>query len=277
MGLYDDPVRYDLIYREFREDIPFYLDAAASVSGPIVDFACGTGRVTIPLAAAYANRTVHGVDLSSAQVELARRRAEDAGLGNLRLHTCRMEAFSPPQPCGLALCSLHSLEHLTEEEQLDRFFLNLTERVLAPGGRFAFALHLPDPGYLSWDPQRLEKLGRYGEEGSGGFTLYERRSYDASSQVLTLNWFFEPLGEGEVEEAGYELRLFYPREIRRILSCYGFEILSHAGWYDGSSLSATSGTQVILAERRYAPTSDCGAPGRSGGSAPPRGESSPSR
>lgn len=247
---YDDPERYDRLYRDFHEDISFYREVAESTSGPIVDLACGTGRVTTPLATVFVERAVYGVDLSESQLSLARSRGEEAGAANLGWFVAAMERFEPPAVCGLAVCALHSLEHLTREEDVDQFFSNLAGRVLRPGGRFAFALHLPDPAYLRRQTEGIERLRRYEEPGGGGFTLYERRSYDPSRQLLALDWFFEPEDGGEVEAVSYELRLYYPREIRRILAEHGFELLGHWGWYDRRELSGESGTQVLLAEMR---------------------------
>lgn len=243
-GLYDDANRYDEIYRGFTEDISFYQNVAAESEGPICDLACGTGRVTIPLAQAFAERAVYGVDSSGEQLRVARGRTGDRD--NTVWLERSMVDVSPPEPCGLAICALHSMEHLTGEDEVDRFFENLCRRVLRPGGLFAFALHLPDPRYLVRNPEQLEEVGRYGD-GQDAFTLYEKGSYDASTQILSLTWFFEHYGA--LDSAEYELRLFYPLEIRRILEEYRFDILGHWGWYDRSLLTGDSGTQVILARR----------------------------
>jgi ubiquinone/menaquinone biosynthesis C-methylase UbiE len=45
-----------------RDDVPFYLARAAHCAGPILEMACGTGRVTIPLA--EAGHEIWGFDLS---------------------------------------------------------------------------------------------------------------------------------------------------------------------------------------------------------------------
>jgi SAM-dependent methyltransferase len=245
-GIYENADRYDEIYASFTADLSFYREVAAECEGPVCDLACGTGRVTISLSEAFPERLFYGVDTSASQLSRARERA--AGSGNLRWIDSSMVDVCPPEPCGLAICALHSLEHLTEEVELDRFFENLREAVLRPGGVFAFAIHLPDPRYLVRDPERLEEVGRYGA-GERAFTLYERRSYDASTQVLSLTWLFEGGPEQEVESASYELRLLYPREIRRILRVHRFELLGHWGWYDRSPLTSDSGTQVILCRR----------------------------
>lgn len=244
-GIYNDAERYDEIYGGFAEDLSFYQEVAAESEGPICDLACGTGRVALPLAQAFPDRVIYGVDSSAEQLARLRSRAGEIGRSNVRCLEESIVDVVAPERCGLAICALHSLEHLTEEADVDRFFANLRERVLGRHGLFAFALHLPDPRYLAGGSEQLEEVGRYGE-GRTAFTLYETRSYDASTQLLSLRWFLEPSGVGEMESASYLLRLFYPRELRRILSEHRFEILGHWGWYDRSTLTRESGTQVIF-------------------------------
>lgn len=245
-GIYQDPRRYDLIYRDFSEDVAFYRGVAQETNGGICDLACGTGRVTIPLAEAFPERSVLGVDTEGRQLERAEGFARERGAFGVTWIEAPMEAVAPPERCGFALCALHSLEHLTDESLLDDFFRNLKKRVLTPGGLFAFALHLPDPSYLLRDPDELRLVGHYGE-GDDAFSLYEKSSHDPSRQLLSLDWFFEPVGQGEMEHASYTLRLFYPREIRRILREHRLELLGHWGWYDRRELEPGSGTQVLLA------------------------------
>ena len=242
-GLYDDARRYDLIYADFGEDIGFYREIARESSGPICDLACGTGRVTIPLAVEFPERQLYGVDNSPRQLELAAERA--GGEPNLSWIEASMERFGPPERCGLALCALHSLEHLTGEGAVDRFFENLREGVLLPGGLFAFALHLPDPRYLIRDPEALERVGAYGG-AEEGFILYERSNYDRAAQLLRLTWYFEPRRSGELERVEYELRLFYPLEMERIVAEHSFELLGRFGWYDRSGLTDQAGTQIYV-------------------------------
>ena len=63
---------YDSVYSYVREDIPFYVDEALTAGGPVLELGCGTGRVTIPIAAAGVDVT--GVDLSPAMLDIARRK-----------------------------------------------------------------------------------------------------------------------------------------------------------------------------------------------------------
>ncbi len=56
-----------------RDDIPFYLDYASKMEGDILELACGTGRIAIPLAEA-------GHAVNQAESLLATRRQAVASL-----------------------------------------------------------------------------------------------------------------------------------------------------------------------------------------------------
>jgi prepilin-type processing-associated H-X9-DG protein len=53
---------YDWTYEGLTEDVPSYLQAARDYGAPLLELACGTGRLTVPLA--RAGFTITGLDLS---------------------------------------------------------------------------------------------------------------------------------------------------------------------------------------------------------------------
>ncbi|HLP49109.1 MAG TPA: class I SAM-dependent methyltransferase, partial [Candidatus Kapabacteria bacterium] len=64
---------YDLDPRELlKTDIPFYLKYAAKIGGDILELACGSGRITIPLAEAGHN--VWGLEFSETMLEQFRKK-----------------------------------------------------------------------------------------------------------------------------------------------------------------------------------------------------------
>src|SRR5919205_1838372 len=61
----------------FAADLPFYLELAAASGGRVLEVACGSGRVLVPLARA-GNRVV-GLDASPHMLALAREKLSAAG------------------------------------------------------------------------------------------------------------------------------------------------------------------------------------------------------
>lgn len=50
MEKYKDPKAYDDTYQNYLTDVPLLSEWADVQGGTIIDLACGTGRVTLPLA-----------------------------------------------------------------------------------------------------------------------------------------------------------------------------------------------------------------------------------
>lgn len=72
MEKYNDLEYYDLQYENYLKDFPLLLEWARKQDGRIVDLACGTGRITIPLAERGYN--LIGVDLNVGMLERAKRK-----------------------------------------------------------------------------------------------------------------------------------------------------------------------------------------------------------
>src|SRR5436309_7814160 len=78
----------------FDADVPLYLELAAVQAGTILEVACGTGRVLLPLA--RAGHRITGLDASPHMLALAREKLDAAGpevAARARLVRGEMRAF----------------------------------------------------------------------------------------------------------------------------------------------------------------------------------------
>src|SRR3712207_2727600 len=66
------PELYDLVYEDYLDDIPFYVEESRRAQGPCLELGCGTGRVLIPVASAGVEVT--GLDSSAPMIARARRK-----------------------------------------------------------------------------------------------------------------------------------------------------------------------------------------------------------
>lgn len=123
---------YDVCVSDWPGEIDFYRQLAkqSSLDGfPVLELACGTGRVAIPLAEEGAR--VVGLGKSTAMLDVARKKSE--GVANLRWVEGDMRSFGLGQTFGLILIPGHSFQNiLTAEDQ--RSCLISIRRHLIPGG-----------------------------------------------------------------------------------------------------------------------------------------------
>src|SRR5688572_23604107 len=72
---YGDGAWYDAEYVHIQGDVPYYARVARETNGAILELACGTGRLSIPMVRAGAN--VHGIDASIAMISRAEEKRDE--------------------------------------------------------------------------------------------------------------------------------------------------------------------------------------------------------
>jgi SAM-dependent methyltransferase len=142
MSNYPDYAEYYDFVTPFWEDIPFYLEYARRAGSPVLELACGTGRVLLPMVEAGVE--VYGVDISGNMLSLCRRKAEEQGLtGRIGLIRADMTTFDlPRKDFAFAYIALRSFMHLyTQADQLA--CLHRIYEHLRPGAYFIVDIYAP--------------------------------------------------------------------------------------------------------------------------------------
>ena len=199
----EDAVLYDFEYRRRRADVNVYRRLAEERrersdlgAGPILDLACGSGRLLAPLL--RDGHTVVGLDLSRpmlaraawrlGRLSLSRRRRALLVRGDLR-------TLGFAGRFGLAICAVHSLQHLVDEGDLARFFQGVRAALL-PDGWLAFDLLPPDPAWLHRDPQRRWARTRFRHPGTGQRLVYTTsHHFDEARRALHMRLFYQPVDQ----------------------------------------------------------------------------------
>ena len=227
--IYWDGLQYDAFNRPQSDDLPFYLAAARRARGPVLELACGTGRLTIPLA--RAGLDVTGLDAAAPMLALAGRKAAAAGA---RVQFVKGDArrFRLGRRFKLVFLAFNSLQHFGRPEDLAGLFASV-RRHLAPGGRFVFDVPNPDPRYLVRDPDELLPVAYYDDpSGKGKVLVNERFSYDKKTQTVRLAWHYRSERTGRTLKKTLNLRCFFPEELLALVRCNGFRVLARYGDLD---------------------------------------------
>ena len=236
MSASPEPSPYDAIARLYdpwsasvTEDIGFYVEEALAAGGPVVELACGTGRISVPLAKAGVH--VIGVDASARMLEVAREYAAAEGVElDLRLGDLREPPVTERVP--LVLIPFRSLLHMTTEAERLRA-LRAAREVLLPGGRLVFDVFAPSAEDVE------DTHGRWLEREPG---IFERADWDEGERTLTLS-------VRRNEEASTMLLAWLsPAEWRLLLDRAGFGVVAQWGWFDRRPYSG--GEDVVFASVR---------------------------
>ena len=103
---YLDGRHYDLAYSGYTEDIDFWVGDVKRYGGPVLELACGTGRIAIPLAREGVEVT--GLDLAESMLEQARVNSDAEGL-DIRWVRSDMRDFSLGTTYPLIICPSQSM------------------------------------------------------------------------------------------------------------------------------------------------------------------------
>lgn len=105
----------------------------------VLDLGCGTGSMTLELAKRGYDMT--GVDYSAEMLDIARKRAADAGVSDKMLWLMQdMRSFELYGTVDVAVCCLDGINHLTGSGDLDKT-LALVHNYLIPDGLFIFDIN----------------------------------------------------------------------------------------------------------------------------------------
>ena len=224
---FEDPDYYTTAYRRRSADVLYYVELGVSLGASVLEYGCGNGRITLPLA--RTGLEVTGVDRSTAMLADLRRRlrAEPASVRrrvSVRLGDMRTARLG--RRYGLVLCTFNTMLHLYDRSEVERF-LSRVRCHLAPTGRFVFDVSVPDPVELARRPERAYHAPRFRHPSSGELVRYsERFDYDPLTQVLFVTMEFEPLGRpADAWTTPLAHRQFYPRELEALLHYNGLRVV----------------------------------------------------
>ncbi len=241
LSLYNDGRHYDLLMPG-PNDLPFYRGQVNKYGEPVLELACGTGRLMVPLRVAGAD--IVGLDCSSAMLNVARGKAARSGV-TIELLEGDVRDFSLDRTYRLIYIADNSLSHLLQREDIETCF-RCVRRHLAPEGRFIVDIFTPSAHILARDPSQRFPVGEYGDPDDGRrIVVTETTKYDPATQVNHITWYYQKDG-GESWDVPLKLRMFYPQEIDALLGYCGFTIERKYGDFDERPFGAESAKQLIV-------------------------------
>jgi SAM-dependent methyltransferase len=243
----EDAHLYDLDNRDFlHDDIPFYLDYASKIQGNILELACGTGRVTIPLA--EAGHEIWGLELSGKMLEQLKIKLKDLPpqtSRKIQLIQANMSQFRIDRKFHLILIPNRAFQLLFTENDQETCLSNVREH-LAEDGFFIvdFADHTTvaeeewgtEEEIFQWeniDPKTGYKVYR----------TYRKKEIDRKNQVITPELIYRVTKQdGSVEKIAVPSpwKYYFLEQARDRLISMGFKIVEEMGYYDRRSIGQGS-------------------------------------
>ena len=245
---FNDPPNYDIEEGErSAARIAFYCGLAKTVGGPVLEIACGSGLVTLPIAAQGLDVT--GIDLARPMLEHARKKAEAQGL---KIHWVEADArsFDIGARSQFIFLTGNAFQAFLRREDQEALFASV-KRHLMPEGIFAFETRNPSAHDLT-NRSEEEFDQRYVSVEGHTVAVSSTQIYDPIAQIIY--WTsYRRWNDGEhnhMKETHIACRFTYPQELEALLHYNGFQIVQQFGNWNKEPLSASSPSLISICRAR---------------------------
>jgi len=256
---------YDAAYSAKQDlvDLPFYLELAGQSPGPVLEIACGTGRVLLPIA--RKGIEVHGVDNSLPMLTILQANLADEPhevRQRVTLHEGDMRDFRLGAQYPLVMIPFRPMQHMhTVQDQVS---------ALRSAG-----LHLTDAGNLVFDVfyPKLELIHtRIGEEvaemewspnpdpdSAVAKTTTVRRYFrkdhvDKINQTFSFTFIYRTFLEGQLileETEVLQLSYFTYPHLRALFMLAGLEVVAEYGSFAKTPLDNSAEQMIFLLRKAH--------------------------
>lgn len=242
-----DPQIYDLQDEGYFDDYPLTAQWADLLGGPLLDLACGTGRMALRMA--ELGYQVTGVDITPEMIVWAKQKADNQGL-SIEWVLADARAFHLSKQFSLIYMLENVFQFFLTREDQEAMLARVREHLL-PNGCFLFETRNPNPRNLQ--QVRHPQGDTYSIPGGGQLVVTEQQTYDPMTQIqhyLRHLTFLHPGGKRDEKKLRVALRYVYPQEMEALLYYNGFQIRSYYGNWQQESLTATSPSMIYVCQKR---------------------------
>ena len=249
---------YDAAYAVKQDlvDIPFYVDLAKQIGGPVLEIACGTGRILLNIA--RAGIEIDGLDNSAPmrQVLESRLSKEPRSVREkVTLQGGDMRDFRLNKKYALAIIPFRPMQHMyTLQDQVDA--LATATFHLREEGKLAFDVFYPKweaiPAgigeeilELEWpvDSQPSKLVRRY----------FRKESYDKIHQTFSATFIFRTYEGGKLvleETELFRMSYYSYPHLRALFLLAGLEPLEEYGSFANEPLDNNSEEMIFVLGRK---------------------------
>ena len=245
---------YDGAYAAKQDlaDLPFYLDLAEQSRGPVLEIACGTGRVLLPIA--RKGIEIHGVDNSQPMLDILNQNLAKESpeiRDKITVSEGDMRTFRLNRKFPLVMIPFRPMQHMfTVEDQA--------------AALKAAAAHLTDTGILAFDvfyPKFDMIWTRVGEEvpemewaPPSDPTKLVRRFFrkdaiDKINQIFSFTFIFRTYQSGDLileETEAFRLCYYTYPHLRALFKLAGLEPVAEYGSFAKTPLDNTAEQMIFL-------------------------------
>jgi len=249
-------VYYEAEWRNFTQDIPFLIEEMRKADGPVLELACGSGRVTLPLA--KEKYEVWGIDNSPEMLKIIENKMENEDPDVVkRMHISQQDMcdFQIEQKFKLIIIPFNSFLLLTDRKDFDRC-LQCCLQHLDEGGRLIIDVFSPNFELCAVKVPKMQFLQHFYIHETGKVVVqWELAKRDMAQQLIEVDFLYEEYDQdGKVTQRMHNLKMsiIFRYELLYLLEKNEFLVQDVFGNYDRSEFSQTSPQIICICSKKDA-------------------------
>lgn len=243
---------YDIEHARFDDDLDMYQSYAGLSHGPLLELACGSGRLLVPLA--RDGYTLTGVDTSEEMLALARERLQQEALLSrvtlVQQDITSLQLSPSSQKYRLAFIALGSFGHITTRKAQQQA-LHAIRAHLATRGTLIIDISNADARYMENMNNQVLHQGSWQQEDGAWLSHFVSPASSTKQHLLELTHFYDRHSQGGMVNRTVTttyLYLFERSEMELLLETAGFTVKDIYGNYDLGPYTLDSDRMIFIAE-----------------------------
>jgi len=233
------PQIYDDQFWWKKDDIEFWKNILTPTTNTILEIAAGTGRLAEPLIREGFPYT--GLEISEEYCKYANKKLQNC-FNKQAIIQGDMRFFDLKKKYDRIFISFNSLLHILNEKDLLTTLRHIKKHMHSTSKLF-IDIFVPHPDHIT-NSNNLEKRVEFFNSVNKKETIIkERISYDYNTEIIQVNWFYQHNNK-TYQEFTFDMKIYYPDTMNRILIDSGFNVIDVWGDYDKSPLQEQSNLQI---------------------------------
>lgn len=243
--IYTDPNFYNDIMWWKKDDIQFWQHIIKNTkSNKILELCCGTGRIGLPLIESGID--YYGIDSSKSFIDYFHTQIYQHNYDASKIICDDIKNFNFHQSFDLIFIGFNSLAHLlTNQDLLDSLKsiqLHMNSKTI-----FAIDIFVPDASFLYRDNQEKYNIMDFiYSKTNEKLNILESINYNALNEINCINWDFRDQNNVSKFNYSFDMRMWFPDTLNRILTDCNYHIQKFYGDYDCNNFNEKSEKQIYL-------------------------------